>query len=262
MGQFSLPDEKLRLSRLREALAETSKHSQYQALHPTVLRAVGALDASYSGKLEQERADYMALCYDFSGKTVLDIGANTGYFSFHALQLGATHTVLAEGNAAHVEALSQMIELLDLQRRTSLLAAYYDFKNPGGARYDLGICLNVIHHLGDDFEATMESKEQALQAMASAVQGLSSVCHALFFQMGFNWKGDPDQPLFEHGTKEDVVKFVKGLSDGFWQVRHIAVPDRAELDYRALSEHNSGRFDEVGEFCNRPIFYLESLRLG
>jgi hypothetical protein len=119
--------------------------------------------------------------------------------------------------------------------------------------------LNVLHHLGDDFGDRRLGVEAARARMAEALRALAGVCDTLAFQLGFNWKGDRTQPLFANGTKAEIVDFVQRAAAGVWDVEAAAIA-RGASDYTPLRPGNLGRFDEMGEFANRPLFVMRARR--
>ena len=82
----------------------------------------------------------------------------------------------------------------------------------------------------------------------------------LIFQLGFNWKGDTKQCLFEHGTKSEMIQFIKDGIKGFWEIIEIGVAEKKDgvVTYEPLNVFNVKRNDTLGEFLNRPIFILKS----
>src|ERR1700712_5379910 len=88
-------------SELRALYDAHSKHSSYQLIHPSLLPLLGDASGLPAGKLEAQRQRYFERAVAMDGRTVLDIGANTGYFSFAALQSGARRVRSQEGNVAH-----------------------------------------------------------------------------------------------------------------------------------------------------------------
>ena len=45
----------------------------------------------------------------------------------------------------------------------------------------------------------------------------------MVFQMGFNWKGNRDKGLFENGTKEEMVEFIKEGTKECWKIVDVGV---------------------------------------
>lgn len=96
---------------LLNLLAARSKHSTYQELYPT-LEALLGLDAPPSGKSESARWAYMQSRMEWANLSVIDIGANTGYFSIAAMQSGATQVIAIEGNTEHAKFLVAASQLM------------------------------------------------------------------------------------------------------------------------------------------------------
>lgn len=233
-----------------------SKHSAYQALHPKLNPFISEAEYIPSGKSEAERFSYMKNLSNFSGKNVLDIGANTGYFSFDALENGAAHVTAYEGNKNHADFILAAANILSLQDRIRVHSDYYSFTGNHPDSYQIGICLNVLHHLGDDFEDAQLSIIDAKQKMGQALQSLSLSCDSLWFQLGFNWKGNPALPLFQLGSKKEIIDFVKESCLHYWDIQDIGIYNPESKEYEAMTPSLMGRFDHLGEFLNRPIFLL------
>ena len=138
--------------------------------------------------------------------------------------------------------------------------SYYEFGEiQDKPFYDITFCLNVIHHLGDDFGKTND-KLSALDEMKRCINSMASVTDTLVFQMGYNWKGDRKQCLFENGTKAEMIDFIRKSTEGVWQIQNIgvAVVRDDRVDYEDINEENIKRIDSYGEFLNRPIFIMKS----
>ncbi len=246
-------------SPLRALYRRDSKHSSYQQVHPMVAPLLGAAPDLPAGKLEAQRQQFFARHVDYAGAHVLDIGANTGYFSFAAVQAGAAAVQAYEGNAAHAEFIRSAAAQLGVADRLHVHPRYFSFA-PGGERHDIGLCLNVLHHLGDDFGDRTLTIEQARRCMVESLRTMADGVATLILQIGFNWKGDVRYPLFAGGEKAALVDFVHQGAAGTWSVAAIAVPDAATGVYEALSSRNLARNDAIGEFRNRPVFVLRSCR--
>jgi SAM-dependent methyltransferase len=246
-------------SPLRALYQRASKHSSYQQVHPWVAPLLGAAPDLPAGKLEAQRQRFFARHVDYAGARVLDIGANTGYFSFAAIEAGAADVQAYEGNPAHAEFVRSAAAQLGVADRLQVHARYFSFAS-SGARHDIGLCLNVLHHLGDDFGDRTLTIEQALRCMQDSLRAMADSVATLILQIGFNWKGDVRYPLFAGGEKTALVDFVLQGAAGAWSVAEIAVPDPATGAYEALSSRNLARNDAVGEFRNRPLFVLRSCR--
>lgn len=251
------------LEQLRQLYAKQSKHSNYQVLASRLGALVGAGEISVRSRSERERMDYFRSIADFHGKKVLDIGGNTGFFSFEALESGAATVDYVEGNAAHAEFVSLAAEVLGVKDRLHVQNRYFMFNaEDRTATYDLVLLLNVLHHLGDDFGDQKLSIDAAKKNIATMLNGMASVTSTMIFQLGFNWKGDRNTCLFEHGTKRELIDFITEQTAGHWTVERIGIAEQqnGKVVYAPLNETNIERQDSLGEFLNRPVFLLRSLR--
>lgn len=241
---------------MKENLLKLSKHSNYQLLHPMVTNLIGQESYSPVGKLEIERCHYINKHLDLSGLSVLDIGANTGYFSFNAIEMGAKKVVAYEGNEEHANFLKQISDLLP-KNNFSVINSYFDpIKDSNNIKNDVIFCLNVLHHVGDDYGDQELLISNALNEISKQLQALSLNTKYMFFQLGFNWKGDKSNPLFPNGLKDELIKFVEESSKSFWDLIDVSVFNSKQ--FSKINDKNISRFDELGEFANRPIFFMES----
>ena len=98
--------------------------------------------------------------------------------------------------------------------------------------------------------------------IGAQLRSMAATTDILVFQMGFCWKGNRNLGLFENGTKREVIDFVIEHSNDTYQLEHIGVPVmRAEkVIYEELDEENVNRDDSLGEFLNRPIFVLRTIK--
>jgi SAM-dependent methyltransferase len=242
---------------LRDRYERRSKHSSYQQVHPMLARAFGNTDGLPPGKRETQRQRYFDRVLRYEGASLLDIGANTGYFSFAAVERGARRVCCYEGNAEHAAFLADGAGLLGLQDRVEVRPRYFEFDGRG-ERFDIVLCLNVLHHLGDDFGDPALGMEDARRRMLACLRNLAANARTLVLQIGFNWKGDVRHPLFEGGRKAPLIEFVRsGLGDA-WDLQETVVANPETGEYEPAGEHNLGRYDALGEFMNRPIFLLKA----
>lgn len=245
---------------LIELYKKTSKHSNYQVL-PSSLKNIieGSIIQPSISRYENERLDFLKKHLSFKNKKVLDVGGNTGFFSFEAIEAGADQVTLIEGNSAHETFVKKAAQIINNKINTHNL--YLDFKTSiPGEPFDITLLFNVIHHLGDDFGDKTIALEQAKHEMQSAINFFSDKTDILVLQMGFCWKGDRDLLLFENGTKQEMIDFVTNAIKDKWEIQTIGIAQ--EIDgktiFNELSEENIKRYDSLGEFRNRPIFILKS----
>lgn len=243
---------------LTSLAALKSKHSCYQILHPWIREAVKETYLP-SGKREAERQSYMEEILPLKGKELLDIGANTGYFSFSALEKGAKHVTAVEGNAEHARFLVEASRLLGIENRFNVENSYFNFSAPQFHHLDIILCLNVLHHLGDDFGDPLISLAEAKIAIAQALARMAKHSTWMWLQLGFNWKGDKSQPLFTNGLKIELIDFVSKSCISAWSIVNIAIYNPDKNVYENASDQLLKRFDPIGEFLNRPLFLLRSV---
>jgi SAM-dependent methyltransferase len=250
------------IATLRDLYMRESKHSNYQVLPRRVRQLLGSEAVATLSRFECERMAFVAANVDFAGQSVLDMGANTGYFSIESLDLGARSVLACEGNAAHAEFLRLAAAALGDTGRLTVANAYLQFPQPHlPGLYGVGLLMNVLHHVGDDFGDRSLDAHAARRFIGESLRNLAGHCSRLVFQLGYCWKGDRSLPLFRHGTKQEQIDFVADETAGSWSIEAIGIPQvgpQREVAYMAPCEANLRRRDDWGEFLNRPLFILKS----
>lgn len=249
------------VSVLAELYSKASKHSNYQRL-PTVLKK--HLDEDLlriKSRNEYERLSYILQNVPVRNKSVLDIGANTGFFSFALMENGAQSVRIYEGNQEHADFIRYAAQFIGMDGKMTVENAYFDFTAPQkGVHYDIALLLNVVHHIGDDYGDFSIGQQAAKRSIIESVNNLFSTTNVLIFQLGFNWQGDKNKPLFATGTKQEMIAFLKEGIEKRWNILKIGVPVLMDgnIVYCDLDEDNVKRDDSLGEFLNRPLFILQS----
>lgn len=248
---------------MRGLYAKATKHSHYQIM-PKFLEALvdpNELNKRHS-RFEKERLAYFQKHVPFDGKRIMDVGANTGYFTFESVEVGARELVAFEGNAEHAEFLRSASRLF--HKPVTVKEEYLQFSGPlAGAPYDVVLLLNVLHHVGDDFGQKGIDIEKAKELIIKNLNYFADKTNYMIFQIGFSWMTNYDHPLFPNGSKAEMIEMVRNGIKGSWDEVAIGI---AEVDpdgsttYRDLSDVNIPRKDAIGEFRNRPIFILKSTR--
>lgn len=261
-------DEKLVC--LKHLYEKNSKHSQYQSL-PRSLRKMFP-DIAVATKWEQERMEYISRVLDITDKKLLDIGGNTGYFSFEAIERGAESVDYYDGNQIHADFVKLAAEVLKIQN-LNVCPKYYLFSEESllkkvssekfsvsQKKYDITFCLNVVHHFGDDYGEASDINV-AKKKMLTCINSLSKVSTWLVFQMGFNWCGNREKPLFPNGLKDEMKQFVGQGTKGNFNIVKIGVPVRRGdvIVYEDENTENRVRDDLLGEFLNRPLFIMKAV---
>jgi hypothetical protein len=249
--------EKLRALLLQTT--STRKHSAYQILPTRLASFIGQHQALIKPKYEVERFTYITSNIDLKGKTALDIGSNTGYFTFELLDAGCTRVTAFEGGNVHCEFLQVAAKALGDEGRVSVRREYFDFHHRM-TKHDIALLLNVVHHAGDDYGDSTDDMDYAKSLMLDQINRMVDYSDLLVFQMGFNWKGDISRCLFENGTKAEMIDFVSNGTKENWKIEHIGIAERrtSGITYANLNSTNVRRDDSLGEFLNRPIFIMSA----
>ena len=249
---------------LVELYNQASKHSSYQILAEPLRKLIPENLLKTKSRFEQERLDYILKKVAISNSRIVEIGGNTGYFTFELIHRGASSAVFIEGNQAQALFVQEAAILLGFQDRIDVRQKYLTFSEDLDFT-DIDVCLvmNVLHHVGDDYFNEIQNTESAKDHILFSLNQLSGRCKSLVFQLGFNWQGNISMPLFEGGQKRELIDFVTTGIDDFWHVRDIGIAVSSDLGivYEDLNSKNIIRMDALGEFLNRPIFILGSKSL-
>lgn len=237
------------MKKVKKLYNNLSKHSQYQSFP---FFDLGEVSNPKINTQEEQRYAFMSKFLDFKNRSVVDVGANTGYFSFSAKQSGASQVIAFEGNKEHAEFLVEANKILDLDIKVE---NEYFTPSPSSPKADIYICLNVVHHLGDDFLQGVQ-KEDAKKLMKDYIHNVCSLSKFSVFQLGFCWKGNTELPLFSSGTKEEMISFVKDALPKN-SILDIGILDKNNI-YTTPDKSNMLRYDELGEFANRPLFIVKN----
>lgn len=243
---------------------KTSKHSQYQVLAEPIKKHIEPEILDIHSRYERERLEYFLKNIDFKNQSISDVGANTGFFSIEAIGLGAKSAQLIEGNKTHCDFLNESISVLNWTNKAQVFPQYMDFdSNTPEINSNITLLLNVLHHVGDDYDNNTRSTESAKYKIIESLKKLSFHTETLIFQLGFNWKGDRNLSLFKNGTKQEMIDFIQESTNGYWDIQNIGVAEKNNEDvkYYDVNDQNIHRDDLLGEFLNRPIFIMKSKSL-
>lgn len=242
---------------------KTGKHSKYQKL-PSRLQAKLNVEAQTALEhYEQERLQFISKHLDVEGKRLLDVGGNTGYFSFELLDRGARQVDFYEGKEAHCEFVKIVSKVLDVEDRINIYPQYLQFEEDlERIDTDVMLLLNVLHHIGDDFGDDQLTVKESRNKIAEVLRNLSFGVKTLVFQIGYCWHGNRNTVLFEQGTKEEVINFVKNATESYWDIEQVGIawPTAAGIEYQSPNPVNLERRNDLREFLNRPLFILTSRR--
>jgi SAM-dependent methyltransferase len=256
-----MKDKNKQIEVIKKILLETTrtkKHLAYQILSRRLTNLIDMEGIELRPKFEEERLDYILQKIHIRGKSILDIGCNTGYFLFELIDRGARFVTGYEGGKYHSEFCKEAISLLDINN-ANIINEYYNFQESKDY-FDIVLLLNVLHHVGDDYGDIGLSKENAKNTIIDQLISLSKNAGIVVFQLGFNWKGDITKCLFENGIKREMIDYIINGIQNYYNVISIGVAQKKNgiIFYEDLNENNIKRDDSLGEFLNRPLFILKS----
>lgn len=213
--------------RLLELYACGDKHGAYQQLPDFLIEAYGIkapVDENWRG--DGSRWGYMMARMNFADQHVVDIGANTGYFSLNLARLGTVKKVTAcEPNSKNALFISEIAKAfsfdnLSLHRELVTMATLKDLPVS-----DTVLLLNVLHHAGHDFDHEfVRRREDLFKYIVEYLRILRQRTGRLVFQMGFNWGGDKSEPVVAVPNNVGKVRYVAdALGIAGWQVQSVAL---------------------------------------
>ena len=248
------------LTQLISLYDSKSKHSNYQILPSQLAKILPQSEVNTLSRYERERKHFITQHVSFKEKSVLDIGGNSGYFCFESIAEGAQKATLYEGNTEHCEFVKLASEAIELNTKIEVINQYYDFThNTNSLSYDIVFLLNVLHHIGDDYGQSCTDIEKSKNIIKQQLNSISKIANTLVFQLGFNLHGNTKQCLFEHGSKAEMIDFIKHACQGKWNIKEIGIAQKnnEKIVYQKLNDENIKRDNSLGEFLNRPIFILQ-----
>lgn len=248
------------IEELKRLYTEVSKHSNYQILSKRLSLLLTNNEIKVKTRYEEERLKYILKNISIKNKKVLDIGGNTGYFTFEFLDYEAKLVHYYEGNKTHADFVRLASSILGVEKRIEITDRYFSFEDElKNERYDIVLLLNVLHHIGDDYGDKELSIDMAKQLIIKELKSFTGKTDFMFFQLGFNWKGNRNLGLFKDGTKTEMIDFITQGTKDFCDIVKIGIPEKEDKGVKYFDQHasNIGRNDELGEFLNRPLFIIK-----
>lgn len=242
------------LVKLHELYADQSKHSVYQNIPVFVRDALGyteTINECWRG--DSTRWEYMRDCLDFSNQSVLDVGANTGFFT---LSLAHKYPDLIctalEGNAHHAEFIRLVAKQFAMEN-VRILTQYLDFTTLDLlGKYDTILLYNVLHHAGADFDSDLVlSKEDLFDYLVRYMTKLGEHCSRTIYQMGYNWGGNKQHPVV--ALQDDAGKCVytcRFLRQAGWVIEAIATSYGRAWDIPVFHKNLPGDVIAAANACN------------
>jgi len=220
---------------LNELYERASKHGQYQTL-PDKLATALEMQFEVNEEWRGDRTRYPVIKgYLAKNKcnSVLDIGANTGYFSLSiADDIEGSQITACELNKTH----ARIIELL------AKVGGYNEFRVTDRSanmehigdfgKFDCALHLNILHHAGHDFDKELvPDREAFMQYGKKYLKMFGSSVDRMIFQMGYNWGGDKTLPLVGRDDQAGKIAFTLDLMDGAgWEIEGVALAKKGDKD--------------------------------
>jgi SAM-dependent methyltransferase len=216
------------IEELRALYADESKHSVYQNTPAFIREKLGyteTIDENWRG--DSARWDYLRENIDFSEKSVLDVGANTGFFALSIAHRNRNADVTAlEGNGNHSRYIETIAEYFEMPN-VRVLHQYLAMEDlPTLGHYDTVLLFNVLHHAGADFDKdNVRTEAELFSYCVRYMKQLADKCTRVIFQMGYNWGGNKLRPVVE--LNDDVSKVIytaKFMIEAGWEMERILLP--------------------------------------
>jgi 2-polyprenyl-3-methyl-5-hydroxy-6-metoxy-1,4-benzoquinol methylase len=249
------------IGKLIKLYLHTGKHSTYQGVPAELEKYIDLNNVNVKPHYDYERLTFILEFINPLNKKIMDVGGNTGLFSFELLRAGAESICLYEGNKVYAEFVKTASNLLGFNNRLKIINKYLTFTDElDSKRFDIILLLNVLHHIGDDYGDRSLSIVNAKIEILRSLNYLADKTKYLIFQLGFCWKGNRNLLLFKKGTKKEMINFIVDGTNEKWLVEHIGIPEEVngQIEYKKPTDINMERIDRLGEFLNRPIFLMKS----
>jgi hypothetical protein len=263
-----------------------SKHSRYQNIPEFVRNELGyteTIDENWRG--DTARFSYLTKTLQFGkGKSIGEIGANTGFFmlslahanpssTFYAYEINTTHAAFIHDIAESFEMKNLVVKAQGVDMQGIELME----------NHDILLNYNVLHHAGVDFDTDMIASVEEYEAYATEyLKRMAHKTKKMVFQIGSNWGGNKLKPLIPLSDDAEKIAFnIRLFKNSGWKVLDISLHTRLNgfLDYRGLSANvleqlnacpvgeekslieklvDLSEFPSFSEFYRRPIFIVES----
>jgi len=178
---------------LEQLLISQSKHGNYQMLPTVLINKIPELGKySQSRRFDDRRYQWFSEKLNFTNKSVLDIGANIGYFSFRlAIEKNAKVTAY-EPYLKHFDAIKSIKTILELydDQITPINKGVElnDIENL--PEQDIVLFFNVIQHAGEDFDCKyVHNKTEWEKYAIEYLHRLTYKAKYIVFQQGYTWLG-------------------------------------------------------------------------
>lgn len=264
-----------------------SKHSRYQNIPEFVrneLEYTEIIDENWRG--DTARYTYLTENLQFGGgKSIGEIGANTGFFTLSLAHANPSSTFYAyEINGTHAAFIQDIGESFQMN---NLIVKAQGVDLEGIAlmeHHDILLNYNVLHHAGVDFDTDKISTVEDYESYATEyLKRMAGKTKLMVFQIGSNWGGNKQKPLIPLSDDAEKIAFNARLfKNAGWKIVDISLHTRLDgvLAYRAIPSEvlallnacpvgeekalveklvDLSEVPNFSEFYRRPIFIVESI---
>ncbi len=179
--------------------------------------------------LDFSRYKWLKENLNYEVSSVLDIGANLGYFSFSLANDLNVKVDLYEPYKTYYEVSKNLCSLIKFNKKMNLFNDSIGLNNISEIqKYDLVINLNILHHAGVFFDKKrFKEFDNWLEYSKIYLGKLREKSKFLFFQVGNLSRGEV---IFESDVFFDLMKQLFKLSN--WNIRKIGIIKNLEkLEY-------------------------------
>jgi len=272
--------------KLTELYHDGSKHSIYQNVPEFVKKEIGyneKIDENWRG--DTARYQYLTKTLEFNdGKSVGEIGANTGFFILSLAHANPLSKFFAyEINKTHANFIAEIAESFLM---TNVTVKPFGIDLVGidqMEEHDILLNYNVLHHAGVDFDTDKIASVGEYEAYAvEYLKKLRLKTKQMVFQIGSNWGGNKQKPIIDLADDAEKIAFnARIFKKAGWKIEDISLHTRENdiLEYVPLSSDlisqlntsligtereiivnnlDLSRLSGFSEFYRRPIFIVKS----
>jgi len=177
------------LEQIRIYLSRTGKHARYQQLPEFLPEPVRRNFRVRATRLDAQRYAWFSSRVDLRDKTVIEIGANGGYFTLRMARDHRARVIAYEPFEAHAGLIRLFSEITGLEDRITLRQTPVTLASIDALpRADVLVFLNVLQHAGHDFDDPLTPDRWRAFAV-SYLNKLTRIAPVMVFQTGYTLGG-------------------------------------------------------------------------
>lgn len=277
-----------RILKLRNLYKDSSKHSTYQNIPCFVQEALGYqenINEDWRG--DTARYNYiLGFLQKIKVNSIVDIGANTGFFS-HSLvkDLSDVSVTAVEPNSNHADFIREINTIFSLDNikvidKSLQIDDFDNFKDV----YECALILNVLHHAGVDFDKDkVKQPSEVWDYLENYLSKFSKVSSLIILQLGYNWGGDKTQPIVPtNDLYQMLFNLCYSAKRSGWNIREVAYYFKRTQEYKTVPQSilriiddneneardlfiswcSSMEISTNSEFYKRPLLILDNSARG